>query len=148
VKELNPGMDMLFAVNWDAHVRGSALADTVLPELTGIGGLEILDVAALEKSAGQVEQAAASRETNAEAAGSTATEPESPDDSTVAQGSNLSASRETQTAATEPITSLPSAASTAAPSAPHVSPLGWMIFLTIAILAAVVVAGSFLMRAR
>jgi hypothetical protein len=44
IKEQNPGMDMLMAVNWDEGVMGSAFPDVSLPELTGIGGLEIVDL--------------------------------------------------------------------------------------------------------
>ncbi len=41
VKQENPGVDMLMAVAWDANIQGSAMPDLVLPELTGIGGLEM-----------------------------------------------------------------------------------------------------------
>ena len=50
VKALNPGVDMLFAVDWNARIEESAMSDEPLPELTGVGGLEIIDVAALDPS--------------------------------------------------------------------------------------------------
>lgn len=50
VKQQNPGIDMLFAVNWDESVRGSAFRDVELPELTGVGGLEIFDLGPLGES--------------------------------------------------------------------------------------------------
>ncbi len=37
IKQENPGVDMLLAVNWDAQIEGSAIPELVLPELTGIG---------------------------------------------------------------------------------------------------------------
>ena len=40
VKRQNPGIDLLLAMNWDAKIGGSAMPDIVLPELTGVGGLE------------------------------------------------------------------------------------------------------------
>ena len=51
VKAQNPGMDLLLAVNWDANISGSAMADQVLPELTGVGGLEIFDLTEIEARA-------------------------------------------------------------------------------------------------
>jgi hypothetical protein len=48
IKEQNPGMDMVMAVNWDAHIMGTAFRDIELPELTGVGGLEIVDLEPLE----------------------------------------------------------------------------------------------------
>jgi hypothetical protein len=151
VKDLNPGMDMLFAVNWDAHVRRSALADTALPELTGIGGLEILDVAELEKTADQVAYSAASRQTTAAPPGGTAAVAP-PEGAQVTQASDPSADpsvdRAVQASAAEPVPQPSSTASPDAPSAPRVSLLSWTIFLTVALLAAVVVVGSLLMRTR
>ena len=37
IKQENPGVDMLLAVNWDAQIEGSAIPELVLPELTGLG---------------------------------------------------------------------------------------------------------------
>ena len=51
VKEQNPGVDMLMSVAWDTQVRGTALPDRELPALTGIGGLQIFDLDALEAQA-------------------------------------------------------------------------------------------------
>lgn len=50
IKEQNPGMDMVMAVNWDEHIMGSAFPDINLPELTGVGGLEIVDLEPLESA--------------------------------------------------------------------------------------------------
>lgn len=44
VKQENPGVDMLMAVNWNAHIKGSAMPEIVLPELTGIGALEMVAI--------------------------------------------------------------------------------------------------------
>ena len=41
VKEDNPGIDMLLAVNWSDRIKGSAMPEVILPELTGIGSLEL-----------------------------------------------------------------------------------------------------------
>jgi hypothetical protein len=41
VKEENPGLDMLMAVDWAHRVQGTAMPDVVLPELTGIGALDL-----------------------------------------------------------------------------------------------------------
>jgi hypothetical protein len=35
---------MLLAVNWEANILGSAIPSVTLPELTGIGGLEMLEL--------------------------------------------------------------------------------------------------------
>jgi len=43
VKRQNPGMDLVFAVNWDELVVGSAQRDVLLPELTGLGDLVIVE---------------------------------------------------------------------------------------------------------
>lgn len=51
VKALNPGRDLMLAVDWEAGVRGTALPQRELPQLTGIGGLEVIDVATLERPA-------------------------------------------------------------------------------------------------
>ncbi len=51
VKALNPGRDMLLAVDWEAQIRGTALPQRELPQLTGIGGLEVIDLATLERPA-------------------------------------------------------------------------------------------------
>ena len=45
VKRDNPGIDVLMAVNWDDKIHGSVMSDIVLPELTGIGDLEVAAVA-------------------------------------------------------------------------------------------------------
>lgn len=39
VKLENPGVDLLFAVDWDRHLTASAFREVELPALTGIGGL-------------------------------------------------------------------------------------------------------------
>ena len=36
MKELNPGVDLLMAAPWDLVVMNSYIADTPLPELTGV----------------------------------------------------------------------------------------------------------------
>jgi hypothetical protein len=41
VKQDNPGLDMLMAVDWAEKVQGTAMPPVVLPELTGIGGLDL-----------------------------------------------------------------------------------------------------------
>jgi hypothetical protein len=51
IKQQNPGIDMLFAVNWDARVDGTAIQDLVLPELTGIGALAMDDRTSSEPAA-------------------------------------------------------------------------------------------------
>lgn len=40
VKQENPGVDMLMAVDWANRVVGTAMPEIVLPELTGIGALD------------------------------------------------------------------------------------------------------------
>lgn len=37
VKEENPGIDVVMAVEWDNHIKGSAIAEKPLPELVGLG---------------------------------------------------------------------------------------------------------------
>ncbi len=49
VKEQNPGSDVLMAVNWDDQILGTAFPDQELPELTGIGGLEVIDLGQYER---------------------------------------------------------------------------------------------------
>jgi len=39
VKQLNPGTDMLFATAWQERIKGSAVQEIPLPELSGIGPL-------------------------------------------------------------------------------------------------------------
>jgi hypothetical protein len=39
VKELNPGLDLLMAANWNEAVEGNRLSDPPLPALIGLGGL-------------------------------------------------------------------------------------------------------------
>ena len=39
VKQANPGIDTLMAFDWAANIKGSAMPDVELPELTGIGDL-------------------------------------------------------------------------------------------------------------
>lgn len=51
VKEENPGSDLLFAANWDEGIRGSAFPEQALPELTGIGNLDVIDLAEYERQA-------------------------------------------------------------------------------------------------
>ena len=41
IKNENPGVDLLMAVNWADKIGGSAMPDIVLPELTGIGALDL-----------------------------------------------------------------------------------------------------------
>jgi hypothetical protein len=41
IKQQNPGIDLLMAVNWDKQIVGSAMRDPELPELTGIGFLDV-----------------------------------------------------------------------------------------------------------
>ena len=41
VKNENPGVDLLMAVNWSDKIGGSAMPEFVLPELTGIGALDV-----------------------------------------------------------------------------------------------------------
>ena len=41
VKQGNPGKDMLMAVDWDAHIRGTAMKDVQTPELTGLGVFDL-----------------------------------------------------------------------------------------------------------
>lgn len=48
VKEENPGSDLLFSVDWNAKVRGSAIPERELPPVTGIGSLEIIDLGTVE----------------------------------------------------------------------------------------------------
>lgn len=48
VKEQNPGIDMLLAVDWDHQVVGSAMPELVLPELTGVGALDVAETAPAE----------------------------------------------------------------------------------------------------
>jgi hypothetical protein len=49
IKAQNPGVDMLMAVNWDAQILGMEMPDRPVPSLTGVGGLEILDLDELVK---------------------------------------------------------------------------------------------------
>ena len=51
VKEENPGSDLLFAANWEEGLRGSAFPEQVLPELSGIGSLEVIDLTDYERQA-------------------------------------------------------------------------------------------------
>ncbi len=51
VKEENPGSDLLFAVDWDEGIRGTAFPSPVLPELTGIGSLDVIDLGQYERQA-------------------------------------------------------------------------------------------------
>ncbi len=46
VKLENPGVDLLFAVDWERHLTASAFREVELPALTGIGGL--VDAASTE----------------------------------------------------------------------------------------------------
>ena len=43
IKQENPGVDLLMAVDWDGQVVGTAMPDLVLPELTGVGALEVAE---------------------------------------------------------------------------------------------------------
>jgi hypothetical protein len=53
IKEQNPGRDLLFAVNWNKHVNGSDWDKPELPELTGIGGLEFIDLGIVQSTAAE-----------------------------------------------------------------------------------------------
>ncbi len=70
VKEQNPGMDMLFAVNWDDRVQGSAIPGLVLPELTGVGGLELLEPSSAEQGSGPAAQPEVSQASGADGSSS------------------------------------------------------------------------------
>jgi hypothetical protein len=48
VKQENPGVDMLIAHDWAGQVVGTAMPDLVLPELTGIGALEVAEATPAE----------------------------------------------------------------------------------------------------
>ena len=52
VKQENPGVDMLMAVDWAGQVVGSAMPDLVLPELTGVGALELAEATTPEPDDG------------------------------------------------------------------------------------------------
>jgi hypothetical protein len=50
VKQDNPGLDMLMAVNWSEQVQGTAMPPVVLPELTGLGALDMAQTRATSRS--------------------------------------------------------------------------------------------------
>jgi hypothetical protein len=110
IKNENPGVDLLIAMNWDAHIGGSAMPEVVLPELTGIGALELAAAPESNPVAGQL----VAEETPASAAPPEA----APGTATTGE----------VTAVTNPADSLPAA--TVAPGAADNAPSGSATHLT------------------
>jgi hypothetical protein len=79
VKEDNPGVDMLMAVNWDEHVQGTAMPEVVLPELTGIGALDLAARGAQDAPADPRPPAAADSKSPGQSAEATSGETSAPD---------------------------------------------------------------------
>jgi hypothetical protein len=107
VKDENPGVDIVMAVDWAHQVHGTAMPPIVLPELTGIGGLDVAtQLAATGSPADEANQSQHSPppQSTAAAARSVETEPLQP------------STQPTATEALAPITT-PTAAPSSGPAA-------------------------------
>ena len=133
VKEENPGSDLLFAANWEEGIRGTAFPDQVLPELTGIGSLDVIDLAEYER---QVASTDGGSESVADAIEADAVEADAVDKSDVSEVATTSDNSDTTHADS---VAVPAAADEA-------SPLWFSLLPAIGLALLVAITGIFLLR--
>ena len=152
VKEQNPGSDVLLAVNWDEQIRGTAFSEQELPELTGIGGLEVIDLGQyereLEDNKGPTKDAmiAATAIDKAAPSETEADRPDSEDTTSDDQGVTTSPSVTYSQAESATVSVSEEARTETQPVA--TSPLWWTLFPVVGVALIVAVAGMILMQMR
>ena len=149
VKEQNPGSDVLLAVNWDEQIRGTAFSEQELPELTGIGGLEVIDLGQYEREHLKDTEPPAENTAIAAATAVDEADPSEPEadllDSAVliADGQGASASLNANQSPAETTVSVSAETETV-----ETSPLWWTLFPVVGVALIVAVAGMILMQMR
>jgi hypothetical protein len=152
VKEQNPGSDVLLAVNWDEQIRGTAFSEQELPELTGIGGLEVIDLGQyereLEDNKGPTKDAMIAA-TAIDKASPSETEADRPDsEDTTSDDQGVTTSPSVTYSQTESATVSVSEEARTETQPVATSPLWWTLFPVVGVALIVAVAGMILMQMR
>ena len=153
VKEQNPGSDVLLAVNWDEQIRGTAFPEQELPELTGIGGLEVIDLGQYEREHLESKETPAEKTAIAAVAADDEAGVSHPEATDIAVPTILTADDQQQAATISEISDAsqpPTDLATDAVEVPTVeaSPLWWTLAPVIGLALIVAMAGTILMLMR